>query len=750
MTCVRCGAALPPGAKFCGECGTAVVPASPGVAMPGAPAPLLPPLPGAPHLDAPEPPTIEVVAEGEHAGRPGRGRGWLYAVCGVLAVGVVGVVAWMLLRSDDVASGGAGSPEEVATGFAAAMSQEDLLAASMYVSPTEMPGLDDLLVIVRDAAKAQGISGLSAGEGLDVQLELEPVRVTDLADGVARVELSMSMQMEGAPAGPLGALIGDGVDVDDRDVTDGLGSALGMERRPDLYIVVVQESGKWFVSPMLTVGDYLADALDLPAADYDAAATPDDPGRTANSEEAAFDQLAEAINDRDPALAAGVLDAGEARFVRVFERAIDELIDRAPEGDLSIDDVRVEETATDRWALTAFDIRTEDEYGDDSVVQFDDGCFEADDEYGDAERLCLAELVDLTEPLDSDHVIVHTTRADGGVRLQLAATLVDDLGQLVSRVSRATLLDVFDAAVLDTPVPASTDEPTTLTFSGEPYQLIEFTVVEDRPYLVEVVGADIAPAIEFYTEASGWEWHDWTWQDRFVMAAVPEGGRVRAVVRPGSDCDDDGCRAEEGTFTIRLQRLQTIDAEPNTIVKPKLGGGTSILLAVATNDELRYEFTTDTPGVEISLADYGYVEDLPVDDDGYSTPSYGGTTVLLVTNTGDAEVTAEVTIREHDAGGGGGDPTGEGVIIDISGGSATYTFEHEPGVSGTVTVVPDGSQDVTLDIEGCDACFTDTGYGGEAESTFVTFGDGPTTEIYIGTYADIDAFGTVMLFIELD
>ena len=79
----------------------------------------------------------------------------------------------------------------------------------------------------------------------------------------------MSMSMEGAPSGPLGTAIGTGVRVDDRDVTEGLANVLGMNRRPDLYVIVVEESGKWFVSPMLTAGDYLADALDLP---YDSAA----------------------------------------------------------------------------------------------------------------------------------------------------------------------------------------------------------------------------------------------------------------------------------------------------------------------------------------------------------------------------------------------------------------------------------------------------------------------------------------------
>lgn len=756
MTCARCGASLPPGAKFCGQCGTAVAPLPPPTAAVDADAP-------AP-IDVPGPPapvdaagagrggdggvdTIEVGATPS----PTRSRGWLFALCGLLAIGVVGVVAWMLLRSDDVAAGGASSPEAVATGFAEAMSNEDLLAASAFVSPTEMPGLDGLLVIVRDAAKAQGISGLSSGEGLDVQLDLEASRVTELADGVARVELSMSMSMEGAPSGPLGTAIGTGVRVDDRDVTEGLANVLGMNRRPDLYVIVVEESGKWFVSPMLTAGDYLADALDLPSPDYRAIEEADDSARTADTEEAAFDQLADAINDRDPALAVGVLAPGEARFVRVFDRALEDLLDRDSERDLSIDGVQVEETATDRWALTGFEIVATDEYGDESTWQFDDSCYEVTDAYGDRSTGCLADLVPLTEPLDSEQLIVHTTHVDGAVQLQLAASLIDEAGQLASRLSRATVLDGLGLEMFDTPVPANADEPITLTFDGEAYQVIELTVAEDRPYLLQLIDNEAEVGLDFYSEATGWDWHDWAWQDRHVISPVAEGGRLRAVVRPGNDCDDDQCEPRHGSVTIRFQRLQTIEADVNTVVKPKLGAGTSILMTVPTDEEHRYEFSTDTDGVEIALLDYGWVEELPVDDDGYITPTFGGTTTILVTNTGDAEVTAEVTIREHElAEGGSGDPTGEGVTIDLTDSGATYVFEHEPGVSGTVTVVPDGLQDIVLDIAGCDSCLTDAGYSGDSESTFVTFGDETETEIYVTPYSGVDGFGSVTIYVELD
>ena len=753
MTCSHCGAAVPPDARFCGQCGAPVAgapPAAGGFAPPhGTP---LPATPAPAPVPAPAPATAAAPTE-SGLGRPAvppanssASRRWLLAGCGVLAAGLVAAVVWMLVRSDDSAAGGASSPEGVASGFADAMSGEDLLAAATFVAPSESPGLDQLLVTLRDAAKAQGISGLSAGDGLDVELDMTAERVTELADGIARVEVRMDMSLTGSPAGPVGALLpADGVDVDDRDLADALDA-------DELTMIVVEESGRWYVSPMLTIGEYAAEALDLPGPRWDEAAEPADE-RTASSEEAAFEQLAEAVEERDPQLAAGVLAPGEARFVRVFGRAIDELLGRW-DGDVSVDDLEVSEVSDGRWAVEHVEVvaRGEDEF-DVSGIQVDDGCLLSLDEL-DSGTLCLDELDWLSEPLDDEQLIVRTSRDGDAARLGLAATVIDDLGQLATRVSRSTLLEALGLQLLDVPVTATVDEPLILPFAGEHYQVVEWIGAEDRSYLVEPIEGDVGFSLDLYasTPDGGWEWIDWTWSSPSVLDAMPAGTRFRAVVTVDSDCDDDGerCEPQTGDVELVVRRLPTIEAEVGTLVKPLLGPGRSVVLEVPADAEHRYEVTSDTDGVLLRSVEYNSVYDLSLDEDGYVAAPYDGPLRILVTNTDDAEVRAEVALREHDLATTGELPDGDGVTLDFSGGEATYELDVAGATSVTVTVVPDGLQDVVLDIAECADCLTDIGYAGESETTTMALDGEVTITVVVSAYSTVDAFGSVVLYVEDD
>jgi len=718
VNCPQCGAVRPDDDVFCGRCGQRMSDVDVDALA-----------------DGPE----SVGSDGSH-----RGRVWLVAACAVLAVGAVVAVGWLVLRSDRTAAGGADSPEEVATGFAAAMSSEDLLAAATYVSPLEAPGIEQLLITVRDTAKAQGIAGLSAGDGVDIDLQVSTDDVTELADGFARVELRMELSVTGSPDGPVGGLLGaDGIEMDDHDLADALDSR-------DLTIVVVEESGRWYVSPMLTLGEYIADSADLPSPDYDVAvAAADEP--TAADEEEAIQQVGDAIEERDATRAAGALAPGEARFVRVFGRAIDELLAEW-EGDISFEDLQMSEVSDGRWAVEHLELSSQQDNGlSVSGVQVDDGCVMFVHEY-DIDQWCLDDLDWLTEPLDSDQFVVHTSREGGAARVELVATVIDDLGQLAARVGREGLLDALDEEVLDEPIAVTVDEPVALAFTGQRYQVVEWVAAKGRTYLLGPADGDLGVELDVYASEDGqdWYWVDWTADSERVLRPLGDGGWFRVVVRPDLDCaDDDTCVPGQGTATVLVRRLQTIPAAVGTVVRPNLGAGVSVLLQIPADADHRYEVTTDTDGVELRLVDYGTAYDFDLDADGYLPGPYSLQLEILVTNTGSTEVLGAIEMREHDLA-GADLPDGEGIELDFSSGAVSYELDVAGADSVTITVVPDGAQDVMLAVKECVECWADAGYSGESESTTVAIDGESTLTVDITGYTDADAFGTVTLYVEYD
>jgi hypothetical protein len=679
-----------------------------------------------------------------------RKRRWVFAALGVAGLGAAGVIGWLALQSGNIADGGATSPEGVAQGIVDALNHEDLAAASTFVSARELPDLGALVTALQAAAKAQGISGLSQGDGADLTIDLKDATASELATGVSKVDLTLNVSIKGTPPGPIGTLIGDG-------------GTLQPRPGADIHIIVVKESGKWFASPLLTIGDYVADASDLPGPDY-AALADQDQGLTASSPTEAFDLLAQAIGDRDVRNAGAVLGEGEARFVRVFDRAIEDLVSRADANvDVVVDRVEAVHKDDDLWALRRFDVTvTNNNTAETSSATVRDGCLEQDGR--DPE--CVFDSVQLTKRLDSDQILVHVSTHDGRSRIELATTAIDYATQFVSRLGRQTVLQSLGLEVFDTPVALKGDESSAISFTGERFKVVEFDAAANDEYLVRTSSDNIDSIdyVDYYRQTDkgqfSYETGGNAGTDR-VLSDIDEPSKIRAVVFVDPDSCDPGleCTYPDVSLDVSASRLQVVPANPGTIVSPNVGPGKSIILRIDASSSKRYEVSTDTPDVTIRSLYFGQLDSLTPDGDGYYRPSNDGPLDFLVTNNGGAAQLAAVAITEQDPVPVEPEqPTtplrgfSDGsffTTVDLSSGFTQVTLYVQPNDQFTISASPDSGQDVVLDLVNCTGCRQDSYGGGVTESTNVsTYAGTSSVLITIESSDSSSAYGTVSVFVE--
>ncbi len=239
-----------------------------GNAASGAPVPgfaQAPPAPALPAATSPAPP-----ASAPPAAATSKSLRVLLPAC-VGAVALV-VVVVLLVKGLTGASGGAGSPTAAIRQLAAAAQADDPAAAIALVDPGEARTLGTLYTQARDAVRASGADGASGGalSGTHVSIHGLQLHEEQLGSGVARVRITGGKIEAALQAVALPAALGA---ISDSHSATNLADAPGPGGL-GLFLMTRKQEGRWYISPTLTVMQYIVETNHLAPPDFAALETP--------------------------------------------------------------------------------------------------------------------------------------------------------------------------------------------------------------------------------------------------------------------------------------------------------------------------------------------------------------------------------------------------------------------------------------------------------------------------------------------
>jgi len=201
----------------------------------------------------------------------------------VAAVVVVAVI--LSLRSASEGSViGAASPEEAVNGLAVALAAEDVVGAAAMLPPSEVGHAIDLYTRVIELAQKEGaLAGSDPLAGIDLQVADLDIRVDALHERVHKVYLVDGGLGITVDPSAMDANLREGAEAVDESITLGeinemlaeeaaayeSGDLLDVRLPSELFVMVVHERGRWFVSPLYTSFEYVRTLLDLPPVDYE-------------------------------------------------------------------------------------------------------------------------------------------------------------------------------------------------------------------------------------------------------------------------------------------------------------------------------------------------------------------------------------------------------------------------------------------------------------------------------------------------
>lgn len=262
------------------------------------------------------------------------------AVVGTVALAIVIV---LLLRGLNGASGGASSPLAAVRELAVAVERKDTAAAISLVDPGEARTLGTLYEKTRIEARSGSGDGSGSPSGVGtshVSIKGLTLDAQRMGRGVARVRidggrLDGALDAVGLPAS-LGARSGS------RSSTN-LARASG----PDgagLFLMVREDDGRWYISPTLTILQYVDEIDALAAPDF---STLEEGGQShpPTTTKRLMSELAGAVSASDVSGTIALIAGSEASALRPYEVALQELVDRI-EGSLhaSMRDLQFTET----------------------------------------------------------------------------------------------------------------------------------------------------------------------------------------------------------------------------------------------------------------------------------------------------------------------------------------------------------------------------------------------------------------------
>lgn len=643
-----------------------------------------------------------------------RKRWWAVAL-GLVGCAVAGTPVWFLVAGEDALSGPA-SPDEAVEGFFTSVAANDLFAAETFVSRSERTELDPLLTTIQGVARDQGY--VPQGDSFRVQLDFDLSPSRKLATDAAAISADVTLTFDGLD-GPLEV------------VADDLGDVVV----EDLPIVVVRETDGWYVSPLLTAAAFVTDRLRLPAGDYEAVSADDSQGFS--SAALAIEHFSDAIDRADALAAAEALAPGDARVVRVYANAIEELLDRS--GDVDISAINVETVNDASVEVRSFELGLS---GGDNV-RFDDGCFETE-----SDTVCPFEGIPLTEPLDLGGIPLSMAVTPDGAKVDLSGSVWVLAGRMLPLISSALLTDGLNLEVDAVQGSWVLGQPIELVFDpATPFRTFDAELTAGTTYAL--TGAGDGARLEVRTnEDEGWPLAAALTASDPVSEALftPVSDGARIVTRAPVVCPERslwGCIPGSGNATFSVTPLQVVTMAPDSIARPNLGPNGAIILSFESAGDGRYAIGADSPDVTIEQLVDDEVQPLSKDASGVSTLE-PGTVRLLVSNSSAKAVQTAVAVVSKPLPQRGFDNGRRTVTVSLEGGGARVRLYARDGDEFEVVATPSGSQDIVLSGNCRTECRVDSGYFGGSERLDL-IADVEPFYIEVRGYSSDDAYGTVTI-----
>ena len=202
----------------------------------------------------------------------------------VVAAAVVVAVLLSLRSASEGSVVGAATSADAVNGLAAALADEDVVAAAAMLPPSEIGHAIDLYERVIELAQKEGaLAGDDPLAGIDLQASGFVIRVDQLHERVHKVYLEDGTVGLTVDPGAMDAELAEGAEAVDEsislaEVNRGLAEAAAgyqpgglFDVRPpsEVFVMAVYERGRWFVSPLYTIFEYVRTLLDLPPVDYE-------------------------------------------------------------------------------------------------------------------------------------------------------------------------------------------------------------------------------------------------------------------------------------------------------------------------------------------------------------------------------------------------------------------------------------------------------------------------------------------------
>jgi hypothetical protein len=469
-------------------------------------------------------------------------RGLLIALVGVSLVGVL-AVTWGAYGAVRGGGGGADSPAAAVRAMAHAVTKKDTAAAAAMLTPGETQGLAPAVSHAEKQVSDFQLGGspkLYNGIDLtitDLDLATETLDANTAVVTIQRGRLHLVIEPGSMTERTRVMLDGAGRITRDIDLSKRWISGQGGERR-QISVVVVKRSGRWFISPTYTLGEYLRVATGTQRGDM----SPKDAGRKFASAQEAGKAFVQAMASIDVPTLAATMTISESSGWLAYRRTVESMIDdsalgRRPTVSVSQVDFTEDKTKDGRTLLTVKTLSGSIDTGSGQTrFDFDGRCLDLRQRYGSTTTSCLGGQASSRQstPLSALKQIQLVADSDAGHwRISPLATVIANFDALVTSLTENGVLGWLGYPQLATP--SETIEPGKsgmAHFNDANYAVVSLRGLrEGSAFTVRIADSDERTWVEVYTKGEDTLSADWDPDaDQYVYRA-DRPGPYTAVVR---------------------------------------------------------------------------------------------------------------------------------------------------------------------------------------------------------------------------